>query len=465
MTGEREFDALLRSWFDETAPSDQPQGLLDAVVTTTGHTRPRPAWLVGLRGGPMPGTGRPGVNRFAPLAVAATALIVAVLIGIRLLIGPPNVGPPPIPGPTPSSALESNTPPGPTDSASAWTATGGMIEARNDYAATLLLDGTVLVSGGGSVDDGHDLTSAELYDPATGTWTATGSMVSWARGSATRLLDGKVLVTNDGLNAELYDPSNGSWTATKNVIAAIRASETATLLLDGRVLVTGVSSSSEEPFSTAAELYDPKTGSWTTTGAMIEPRFAYTATRLTNGKVLVSGGTARGGPVLTSAELYDPSTGSWTVTGSMNDAHADGHIGVLLDDGRVLVAGGYNSLGPDPLDRPTSAELYDPGTGSWTVTGSMNDAHGLQTATLLPNGTVLVGGDSSHVVGVADPPAMVELYDPTTGNWIATAAMIEVRSILTATLLLDGRVLVTGQWITTGGILALAELYDPGSGL
>ena len=339
-----------------------------------------------------------------------------------------------------------------------------MIEARNEYTATLLLDGTVLVAGGSSVDGGGDLTSAELYDPATGTWTATGSMVSWARRhTATRLLDGKVLVTREGGHAELYDPSNGSWTATKNMIVAKRTPVTATLLLDGRVLVTGVSSSSEEPLSSSAELYDPRTGSWTATGSMIEPRYAYTATRLTNGKVLVAGGTARGGPVLKSAELYDPSTGSWTATGSMNDAHADGHIGVLLDDGRVLVAGGFNSLGPDPLDRPTSAEVYDPGTGSWTATGSMIEARYFQTATLLPNGTVLVGGDSSFVGPLTDP-ATVELYDPSTGNWTATASMIEIRSIQTATLLLDGRVLVTGQWVTGSGTLNLAELYDPRSG-
>jgi hypothetical protein len=469
MTTERQFDALLRSWLAESAPSGQPQGLLESVVSATVHIRPRPAWLVGMHGEPMPETDRPGLNRFAPLALAATALIVAVLIGIRLLTGPPDVGPSPIPGPSHSATPESNSPPGPTDSAPAWTATGGLIEARNyGYTATLLLDGRVLVAGGSSVQGSGALTSAELYDPATGTWSATANMITIHYGeTATLLLDGRVLVAGgggDGRAAEVYDPSTGSWAATGDMVITVSASPRAALLLDGRVLVTGVTSVAGEPVASTAQLFDPTSGSWSVTGTPIEPRYAYSATRLTDGKILVAGGAAGSGAQLTSAELYDPSTGSWTVTGSMNDAHADGHLGVLLDDGRVLVAGGYNSLGPDPRDRPTSAELYDPSTGSWTATGSMIGAHGFQTATLLPNGTVLVGGDSSYVPGVADPPATVEVYDPTTGTWIATAGMIEVRSIYTATLLLDGRVLLTGQRITSSGILALAELYDPGRG-
>ncbi|MDH4335109.1 MAG: hypothetical protein OEW24_07620 [Chloroflexota bacterium] len=107
MTSEREFGVLLRSWFDASAPSTQPEGLLESVVTATAHTRPRPGWLVRLGGEPMPDQTRAGLNRFAPLALAATAVVVAVLIGIGFLVRSPNVGPSPVPGPTRSSAPES----------------------------------------------------------------------------------------------------------------------------------------------------------------------------------------------------------------------------------------------------------------------------------------------------------------------------------------------------------------------
>jgi dipeptidyl aminopeptidase/acylaminoacyl peptidase len=101
MTSERQFDALLRSWLEESAPSGQPQGLLESVLTATGHTRPRSAWLVRLRGEPMPETGRPGMNRFALFGLAATAVVVAILIGVGLFLRlSPNVGPSPVPGPT-----------------------------------------------------------------------------------------------------------------------------------------------------------------------------------------------------------------------------------------------------------------------------------------------------------------------------------------------------------------------------
>jgi hypothetical protein len=111
MTSEREFNALLRAWFEESAPSGEPQGLLESVLTATAHTRPRPAWLVGLRGRPMPETGRPGLNRFAALALATTALVVAILIGVGMLVRAPNVGPSPVPGPTHSATPQPSTPP------------------------------------------------------------------------------------------------------------------------------------------------------------------------------------------------------------------------------------------------------------------------------------------------------------------------------------------------------------------
>ena len=223
--------------------------------------------------------------------------------------------------------------PEPTAKGAAWTVTGGMMEALRDYSATLLADGRVLAAGGSSPAGGNTA-SAELYDPSSGTWATTGP--------ATLLLDGRVLVAGggvDGRAAEVYDPSTGSWAATGDMVITVTASPRATLLLDGRVLVTGVTSVGE-PFASAAQLYDPANGSWSLTGTPIEPRFAYSATRLNDGKVLVAGAAVGGVGQLTSAELYDPISGSWTATGRLVNPHADGHTATLLPDGKVLVAGG-----------------------------------------------------------------------------------------------------------------------------
>jgi hypothetical protein len=343
-----------------------------------------------------------------------------------------------------------------------------MIEARNGHTATRLLDGRVLVAGGGSGGDGDGgpLASAELYDPGTESWTATGGMIE-ARGAhtATLLPDGTVLVVGGGggggllASAELYDPSTGTWTATGRTIEA-RLGHTATLLTDGRVLVAGgyrvdVSGNFVNILA-SAELYNPGSGTWTVTANMIGVRIGHTATRLLDGRVLVAGGGSSGdgdGGPLASAELYDPGTESWTATGGMIEA-GPGHRATLLADGRVLVAGRGSS--------GSSAELYDPSSGSWAATGNMVEGRFGPTATLLPDGKLLlVGGNSNS--GLL---ASAELYDPSSGTWAATRGTVEARVGHTATLLLDGRVLVAGSY-SSGDFdssQASAELYDPGSG-
>jgi N-acetylneuraminic acid mutarotase len=335
-----------------------------------------------------------------------------------------------------------------------------MIEARSSHTATLLPNGMVLVAGGGGSGLDGLLASARLYDPADGSWSATGTMNEVRiLHTATLLPDGRVLVTggadrigetsvNTLASAELYDPETGSWTTTGSMVDA-RARHTATLLADGRVLVTGGSGSGSGTDSLAsAELYDPATGSWSAAPAMIEARSEQTATRLPDGRVLVAGGNGSSGPQLASAEVYDPSTGSWTLTGEMATAVA-GHSATLLPDGRVLALGG-SLLNPD-----APAELYDPGTGSWAATADLNGQHVGGSATLLQDGTVLVAGGGGS--------GGEELFDPATGAWTATASMLEERTDHTATLLDDGRVLVTGG-VTPRGMLASAELYEPGSG-
>jgi hypothetical protein len=223
--------------------------------------------------------------------------------------------------------------------------TGSMNADRGGHTATLLPDGRVLIVGGGPA-------SAELYDPATGTFSPTGTMTTTREyQSATLLPDGRVLIAGGWsggaggsavASAELYDPAPGTFRATGSMITA-RANHTATLLNDGRVLIAGGYGDA------SAELYDPQTGTFSLTGSMTASRVYPTATLVANGRVLIAGG----GP--TFGELYDPATGAFSRTGSMRASH-QAPTATLLSDGRVLVVGGGDGLG----GLFNSAELYQP---------------------------------------------------------------------------------------------------------
>lgn len=283
--------------------------------------------------------------------------------------------------------------------------------------------------------------------------------------TSTLLLDGRVLVAggliNDRLDgqvstaAELYDPGSRTWSATKGMLVA-RWGHTATLLRDGKVLVAGSYRNSADPVA-SAEIYDPISGRWTATGKMNRGRGGHTATLLLDGRVLVVGGGAEstryeGEPRSATAELYDPATGTWTATGSMTQVRAL-FSSTLLPDGRVLVAGG------DPGFR--AAELYDPRSGRWTATKSMIHGRMGHTATLLPDGRVLVAG-GCQCSDLTAELASAELYHPNTGKWTATGRMSVARIFHAAALIGDGTVLVVNDGLH--GRPASAELYHPNTG-
>src|SRR5205807_9352939 len=278
-----------------------------------------------------------------------------------------------------------------------------MTVARTAFTATLLPNGKVLVAGGDPASVGTlpgATATAELYDPSTGSWSITGSMAFPRNGhTATLLPNGKVLVAGGATpgtayggavqsaataSAELYDPATGSWSVTASMATA-RYAHTATLLPNGKVLVAGGYNGSGT--TAGAELYDPATGSWRSTGSMATARLNHTATLLLGGDVLVAGGYTGMGST-SDAELYDPATGRWSRTGSLG-VTSENSTATLLPSGKVLIAGGDACCGGPHL---AGAALYDPSTGEWTVTGSMTTSRTGATATLLRSGKVLVAG-------------------------------------------------------------------------
>jgi hypothetical protein len=293
-----------------------------------------------------------------------------------------------------------------------------------------------------------------------GAWTFTQSMHNArTQHTATLLLDGRVLVaggTANGISldaAELYDPNTGEWSPTGNLHGG-RQNHTATLLSDGRVLVAGgFTYDFPQGVLKSAELYDPATGAWSQTADMGVARYGHTATLLSNGKVLVVGG---GGRVrYHRAELYDPDTATWSFTGPLAWL-IDRHTATLLQDGEVLIAGGENFFTGEVSH---FAVLYGVANGLWNQTGNLANRRQFHTATLLSDGTVLVAGGSNYN---NDRHTLVsaELYDPLSATWSLTRPLHDARSDHTATLLPSGEVLVAGGQFDFNETTSCEE-YDP----
>jgi hypothetical protein len=342
-----------------------------------------------------------------------------------------------------------------------FTQTGSMSTPRYYHTATRLNDGRVLVVGGYDAE-GRTLASAEIYNPSTGTWSNTGGL-HYARTDhqAVLLNSGKVLVFG-GFNilteqclstAELYDPSTGVW-ATTGPMTFGRRLFASTKLADGKVLAVGGYLGNQNLSS--AEKYDPASGAWSPAGNMLTPRRNHTATTLNDGKVLVVGGgtgsDSTGFQSFSSSEIYNPLNNQWSQTGSLT-THRGGHTATLLPDGRVLVAAGGQNNSSNFL---SSAEVYDSGQGVWSPAGSIAVTRQEHAATLLADGRVLVTG--GH--GWDGTTATAGIFSSSSGSWDTVPSMLQPRGLHTGTLLNNQQVLVVGgRQGNSGPCLATAELY------
>jgi serpin B len=389
-----------------------------------------------------------------------SALAVAVAIA-----GCGNVTPSPSPSSSLSPSPTSSASPVPTPIAdgSAWVAAGTLTQGRAGTHAVALTDGRVLVVGSDNVCTPgaawDESVAAEVFDPATGIWSATESLNAPRDGFvAVALDDGRILVTGGVTSAEpgdgvfgaysstkLYDPQAGTWSAT-SLLNAARFEPAAALLHDGTVLVAGgtyIDDSTSDVLA-SAEVYDPELQSWSRTGDIGPARSGARAVTLTDGRVLLVGGR---GPdsdnaPFARAEIYDPTSESWIAAGSLALAREDFGL-VALPDGGALVVGGIS--GGETATVTAATERFDPRTG-WSAAGSMQSAAANRTALLLGDGRVLVAGGlagpdfTMGSVAIAD----AEIYDPSTNTWTATTPLPEPRERASAVTLADGSVLLVG---------------------
>lgn len=333
---------------------------------------------------------------------------------------------------------------------------GKMSSGRAAHAATKLDDGRVLISGGFRTGGGS-LSTTEIFVPSTGKMEASASL-STARAShtATKLPDGRILVAG-GYNGdylqstEIFDPRSGRFSQGPNM-SMPRSEHTATVLTDGRVLIAG-GVGTGWTFLADAEIYDPTTAKFSKVGSMSTPRESHTATLLRDGRVLITGGhkdrrTAM--TVFSRAEVFDPPKGIFEPSGSMT-VKRHKHAAVLLNDGRVLVAGGSDER--DSRGAYTSLEIFDPRSGEFKIAGQMRRArYKLNGAVvLLPNGKVLIAGGSDGA----------EVFDPATGITTESEGIFgSHRLFATATVLDDARVLIVGGYDQSNQVGSGAWIFE-----
>lgn len=345
-----------------------------------------------------------------------------------------------------------------------WFAAGNMFNIRYGHTATVLSSGRVLVTGGAGAD-----ANVEIYEPSFNAWNGASRMSAARQGhTATLLANGKVLVAGGdersavrlNLNlssAEIYDPASNSWSSA-GIMTAFRKNHTSTLLPSGKVLVAGGTDGNKALSS--AELYDPSSNTWSVIAGMHTARFANTACLLGNGRAMVMGDGA------INVEIYDPLSSAWSIGGSLAATRAWSPA-TPLANGNVLLAGGMNVNG-----YTASAEVYNPGNNSWLRIDDMAAARAQHTATLLSNGKVLVAGGLNGSVLRSAELTDIGLATQTVGytGSVAVSGPLVAQSLIASINPVDvgrdGNVFIFA-YIPGGTILSLTPAgwfpFDPGN--
>jgi hypothetical protein len=336
--------------------------------------------------------------------------------------------------------------------------TGPMTVPRAVATATRLIDGRILVAGG-CTTDGCDLGSAggataELYDPAAGTFARTGDL-TFSRDShqAVLLTDGRVLLiggwgaTSVLASTDAYDPRSSTFSPGPTMRTA-REGMVPIELSDGTVLLAG-GFVGTRPTTAASEILDPLNATFSPTGDLTRPRGAYAAARLPDGRVLIAGGISDG-VITDSAEIFDPAKGRFTPTGSMTTARYKGGA-LALPDGRVLVFGGSGDI--DGTILYSSTELYNPATGAFTAGPKMaRPRYKLSDSTIR-----LASGDYLLTAGAPTP----ERFSTTSLSFSSVSGSLEATRLFLAAAPLDGdRVLLVGGYDRAIRVTNRAWLFD-----
>jgi hypothetical protein len=323
------------------------------------------------------------------------------------------------------------------------TVIGRLASPRAAHTATTLADGRVLIAGGCTEDSCEGITaSTELLDPATGASTPGPNMLQpRVSHAAVRLPDGRVLMIGgfqpgtETATTEVFDPATNRFSTGPDLLEPL-ADPVAIVLTDGSVLVAG--GFSNHTSIASAELLDPALTGFSPTGSMSTPRSSHGGALLPDRRVIVIGGNTRGdtGRVLASAEIFDPTTGAWSATGEMSVPRHKLAV-IALADGRVLVLGGSNKQ--DAFGQYATAEVFDPTTGSFIATGAMAEPR------YKISGAVVQFRDGRVLVAAGASPA--EVYDPPTGTFQRVGGDADTAfNFSAAALLPDGSVLVSGGY-------------------
>lgn len=388
---------------------------------------------------------------------------------------------PSTPGPVSASPSASMAP---SAEAAVWLRAGDLHEPRNATNVAVLGTGEVLVVGSdhetswgsacGASTNGSN--SVEIGDPLTGVWNATTGLPSLRDApSVVPLPDGRALMTGGAAGEDVgwsaysstyvFDPPTREWSRS-GLLNTARTTTAASVLLDGRVLVAGgtfMDRESPEPprVLDSSELWDPRTGTWSSTGKLAEARSAAAAVTLADGRVLIVGGVSslESAPIQqASAEWYDPNTGRWSPAGSLGTARS-GFVLVAMSDGGALVAGGFGGLGTSSYTRLSTVERFDPVSNTWSAADDLPAPVTGASGIGLPDGHVLLAGGSTRDPEAIDPDAGTyvtglsadaALFDPDTGTWTATTPMPSPRAGASALLLADGSALFVGGSISEG---------------